>query len=435
MKHQPPNRIGCTIGLSNERGGKVGGCGSDALEGGILDGVTSLEGGQFRVRSLATVIYLPNLLFAVGRGAVVPLIALVALDLGASPVVAGVVVALRGAGTMVFDLPAGILIARVGEKRAMILAAAALAGISLGIWLRPPLWLYALLIVLLGCTWSVWHIARIAFASGSSTVRHRGRVMAMMGGATRIGLLIGPLLASLVITGGDLTNAFLLLAIVSAAAAGAMAVAGSVPFVSEAHVTERPTLRRIVKEHRHTLLTAGSVAFAAQVLRSSREVLIPLWGDEVGITATTIPLIFAASYALETVMFYPVGLIMDRRGRKWTFIPCVALLSVGIASIPLASDTVSLTAVAVLLGIANGFGSGMNMTLGSDLSPLAGRSRFLGIWRLVTDVGSTGGPLLVAALTSAATLAVAAVSVGGVGLMGLLVLWRLVPETLVTSED
>lgn len=390
----------------------------------------------FRIRSLTTAIYLPNLLFSVGRGAAVPIIALLALDLGASPAVAGAVVALRGVGTMAFDLPAGVLIARVGEKRAMILTAAALAAISVAIWLGPPLWLYALLVMLMGGTWSVWHIARIAFASGSSTLRHRGRVMAVIGGSTRIGLLIGPLLGSLVITDQTLANAFLLLALVGLAAAISMAFAPPVPFTPETATADpRPGLLQVVRDHRHTLATAGSVAVAAQVLRSSREVLIPLWGDQVGIAATTIPLIFAASYAIESVVFYPVGMLMDRKGRKWAFVPCIALLSIGVAAIPLTSGTATLTGVAMLIGLANGFGAGMNMTLGSDLSPLAGRSRFLGVWRLVTDVGNVGGPLLVAATTSVATLAASAWAVGGVGVVGLIVLLRRVPETLVTSDD
>jgi hypothetical protein len=50
---------------------------------------------------------LASFLFAVGRGAVIPVIALLALDLGAGPALAGLIVALRGLGTMVFDIPAG----------------------------------------------------------------------------------------------------------------------------------------------------------------------------------------------------------------------------------------------------------------------------------------------------------------------------------------
>lgn len=391
--------------------------------------------GSFRVRSLTTTLYLPNFLFAVGKGVAVPIIALLALELGASPALAGIVVALRGAGTMAFDIPAGILVSRFGERRAMAVAGLVLSAISIGIWMRPPLWLYAALITLMGCTWSVWHIARIAYATGSSAVQHRGRVMSVLGGFTRIGLLVGPLLGSLFIARGGLTEPFLVLAVLAAASSASMAVARRVPFTAEpVSRGRRPGIGRVLAENRRSLATAGSVAIAVQVLRSSREVLIPLWGDHIGIDVSTIPLIFSVSYAFETLMFYPIGLLMDRKGRKWAAVPFIGLLSLGIAAIPSTSGIASLTAVAVLIGLANGLGSGINMTLGSDLAPLVGRSRFLGIWRLVTDVGDLGGPLLVAASTSAISLAAGAFVVGGVGIAGLLVLWRLVPETLVASD-
>lgn len=394
--------------------------------------MTTDQQRPFRIRSLTTALYLPNFLFSVGRGLTVPIIALLALDLGATPAVAGVMVALRGIGTMAFDLPAGVLISRLGEKRSMVAAGAGLAAISLAIWTRPPLWLYAVLIVAMGATWSVWHIARIAYATGAAELEYRGRVMSMIGGSTRVGQLVGPLLGSVVIAGRGLSEAFLLLTGLAGAAALSMALARAGERAPEAgEPGDQPRLGRVVADYRHILATAGTVALIAQVLRSSREVLIPLWGDHLGIAAGTIPLVFAASYALETMVFYPVGLVMDRKGRKWAAGPCIAVLSVGLALIPLTSDVVTLTVVAMVIGLGNGLGAGMNMTLGSDLSPAAGRSRFLGVWRLVTDVGNVAGPLLVAGVTSVAALAAGAVVVGGVGVVGLLVLWRLVPETLV----
>lgn len=387
---------------------------------------------SFRVSSLTAAIYFPNLLFSTGQGAVIPVVALLALDLGASPALAGTIVALRGLGTMLFDVPAGVLVARHGEKRAMVLSGLALTAISLAVWLEPSLLLYAVLTTVLGCTWAVWLLGRVAFASGAAPTPYRGRVMAMIGGVHRIGLLVGPLLGSLVIARGDLGDPFLVMAVLSLAAAIAISMAKASGFTPEPDPKSHGPVSTwsVAKQSRHTLLTAGSVAVIAQVLRSSREALIPLWGDQIGIAGATIPLIFAASAAIESVLFYPVGSLMDRKGRKWAALPAIGLLSLGIAAIPLTTDVVGLTVVALVMGLANGLGSGMNMTLGSDLSPLAGRSRFLGVWRLVTDFGNLGGPLLVAAMTSAATLGAAAITVAGVGATGVAVLWRLVPETL-----
>ena len=61
----------------------------------------------------------------------------------------------------------------------------------------------------------------------------------------------------------------------------------------------------------------------------------------------------------------------------------------------------------LLIGFGNGLGAGINMTLGSDFSPRGRRAEFLGAWRLSSDAGSVGGPLLIAAIASAASLAAA----------------------------
>lgn len=383
----------------------------------------------FRARSLIPSVFGPNFLFAVGQGAVVPVIALLALDLGASPVVAGLVIGLRSLGTLAVDLPAALLISRFGERWAMVVSGAALSVVSFGIWLRPSLPVYALLVTLMGGLWAVWLLARMAYASGSAPIPHRGRVMAVIGGINRIGRLLGPLLGSLVIVGGDARGPFLVLAVMSLLASVGMMVSHSPHFVAEPR-GHGAGLSKVVVDHRHTLLAAGGVAVIVQILRSSREVLVPLVGEGLGLDARAVSLLFALGAAIESSMFYPVGMLMDRRGRKWTAIPCIALLSGGMVAFVLVDDVASLVAVVVLLGVANGLGSGMNLTMGSDLSPLSGRSRFLGVWRFVTDLGGTGGPALLAGVMAAFSLGTAAVAVGGLGVVGTMVLLWAVPETL-----
>jgi MFS family permease len=120
---------------------------------------------------------------------------------------------------------------------------------------------------------------------------------------------------------------------------------------------------------------------------------------------------------------------MDRKGRKWASVPSVSLLAVGVAAIPLTSSVLALTLVGILIGLANGMGSGLNMTLSSDLAPPDARSEFIGLWRLVGDLGTMGGPMLVAGLTAIATLGVSAVGMGLVGAAGAVLLLAVVPET------
>lgn len=387
------------------------------------------EHQTFKVRSLTTPIYVPTVLFAAGQGAIIPVIALVALELGANPAVAGLIVALRGLGSLLFGIPAGAIVSRLGDKRSMLAASGITAALALLVGLGMPLGGYAVVILLLGAVWSWWTVARLTFATEASPTTHRGRVMSMIGGINRIGWLIGYLLGGLAIALFGILGPFLVQIVLSVAAVVALAPVDPTRVASDHRERERSSLAEVFRSHRRTLATAGLVVVALQILRSSRAALIPLWGDHIGVAAGVISLIFAVSETIEITMFYPVGRVMDRRGRKWTAIPCLTLFSIGIVLIPVTSTALGLVAVAALLGVANGLGAGLNMTLGSDFSPGAGRSEFLGMWRTVGDMGTTGGPLLVGIVTAVATLGAAAVVVGGIGLAGVAVLSLAVPET------
>ncbi len=383
----------------------------------------------FRVSSLTRSVYIPNLLFAIGQGAAIPVIALVALDLGASPALAGAIVALRGIGTLVFDVPSGLLVARIGERWSMLIATISLSLAAVGIALGPSLIVYAILVFVLGCAWSIWALARLAYATEAAPLRHRGRVMSMMGGTMRIGQFIGPLIGGIVVIPLGLAGPFIAQAIFAVAAAATLWFTPE-PLTSTVTRPEPVSMRQIFHDNRRTLGTAGFVAVVVQVLRTARQAMIPLWGDHLGLSASQISLIFGASSGIEMIIFYPIGMLMDRKGRKWAGIPCLVLLSIGMGLIPLTSTFFGLLMVGLFLGVGNGLGAGINMTLGSDFSPVLGRSQFLGLWRLVSDVGTAGGPMLVAVVTSVASLGAASIAVAGVGLVGAGVLWRAVPETL-----
>ncbi|MCB0088858.1 MAG: hypothetical protein KDE54_13165, partial [Caldilineaceae bacterium] len=55
---------------------------------------------------------------------------------------------------------------------------------------------------------------------------------------------------------------------------------------------------------------------------------------------------------------------------------------------------------------------------------------FLGIWRLVGDVGQTGGPIITGSIADALSLPVATFVIAGVGVLAALTLGLFVPETL-----
>jgi MFS family permease len=383
------------------------------------------------LRSLGPTVYLPSVLFFVGDGAIIAIVALAARDLGASAALAGFVVALRGLGVLAFDIPAGWALTRFGE-RATIAAASATVMLTLVGWtLTSSELVFAALAFVQGCGWSAWQLARLAYVSEVVPPALRGRAMSLLGGTNRMGMFAGPFLAALATHLGGFDAVFLVAIVLTGAAAVVLFVTVPAGRDAESKGVVVP-VADIVREHRRVLLTAGLAATSLQGLRQARNALLPLWADSIGLSVQTTTVLFGLSLGVELLLVYPGGSIMDRWGRKAVAIPCLVLMSIGLALMPLTHGAGTLALVAMLLGAGNGLSSGVVMTLGADFAPPGSRVSFLGVWRVLSDVGTAGGPLAVAAATAAITLGGAAVTVGALGLLAAAYVSRFVPESGVT---
>ncbi len=382
------------------------------------------------LRPLLARAYVPVFLFFLGDGALLAVIAIAARDLGTSAAFAGFVVALRSLGSLAFDLPAGWIVARHGERAAVAFATACMAISLIGwVFVRSPA-VFALLAFVQGCGWSVWQLARLSYVAGVAGPALRGRALSLLGGVARAGWFVGPFLGAAALAVGGFRAVYvlaLLLALVSAACVLRLARPG------EGRDAAGPTLaglRDIAHHHSRSLLTVGAVSLSISAYRTVRIAVLPLWANHIGLSPEAASAIIGLSVAIELLLVYPGGSVMDRHGRRAVAIPSIALTAIGIGLLPIAQSVWVLLLVAMFLGAANGISSGVNMTLGADLAPPDGRAQFLGVWRVIGDVGTAAGPLALAGLTAVSSLAGAAVAVGAVGVSIAAVLWRIVPETL-----
>jgi MFS family permease len=386
------------------------------------------------LRSLGLSVYVPTFLFAVGQGAVIPVVALAARDEGASLAVAGFIVALRGIGILSFDVPAGWLVARFGEQRAMVFGTGLVIVALLGSAFGPGLYAFAAFTFLMGCGWSVWLLARLSYVTDVMPVSLRGRALSTLGGINRVGNFVGPFLGAAAAIFLGLEGAYLVHLVTAVLAAGLLVVLirGETVYPATAH--EHVNFTAVVREHSNVFLTAGVGVTAIGALRATRQGVLPLWGDHIGLDDSAISLIFGISMGMEMLLFYPAGSVMDRWGRKAVALPCLVIMSLGMVLVPLTGGFWTMVVVGLLIGFGNGLGSGIVMTLGADFSPAIGRAQFLGAWRLCGDVGTAGGPLLVAGATAALSLGAASVAMGVLGMAGASLMLFLMPETLRRAE-
>jgi len=361
-----------------------------------------------RWRRIAVPAYGPTILVSIGSGAILPLVALSARDLGASVGVAAFVVALIGIGQLVGDLPAGALAARIGERRALI-AACLLDTVALGgAFLARSLLLLAIAVFVTGLAGAVFSLARQAYLTELVPVRQRARALSTLGGAGRIGTFIGPFVAAALVTHFGLAAAYGFAGLMSLAAAVLTFLLPDLTTRSRVPAAERRGVWSVLAEHRRTLATLGLGVLLIAAARSTRQSIIPLWAESVGVAPATASLIFGISAGVDMLLFYPGGAIMDRFGRVWVAVPAMIILGTGFVLLPFTHDPVTVGLVAALMGLGNGISSGIVMTLGADAAPPDSRVQFLGGWRLFSDLGHAGGPALITLITAFGPLAAAA---------------------------
>ena len=377
-------------------------------------------------------VYIPSALLAFSEGLLLPTLPLFVLKFDVSFSVAALVIAASGIGTMFADIPAGMMLGRFGLRRTMI-AGTAIVAISLfALGFASFLPLLVLYRLGDGVGRSMWAISRVSFITEAIDPAERGRAISVFGGLNRIGAFAGPVTGGLVADTFGLRSAFIL--------AGALAVlalvislmyidATEVEAVSS-HRTRWSMVRELLRENWRDLSAASVAQLAGQMIRAGRQAIIPFYAEAVlGLNATQIGTIQSASSMVDMSLFFPAGYIMDRFGRKFTSVPSFALMSLGLALIPLTGGYLGLLLVSLIIGLGNGLGSGAMMTLGTDLAPRGAVGEFMGLWRFVGDSGRAGGPLAVGGLADSTGFTATALILAGVGLASSATLLFLVRET------
>ena len=425
----------------------------------------------------APMIYGPTVLFAVGEGAVLPLLPVLAARLGADIAVAGLVASALVVGQLVGNLPAGWAVSRIGERLSMAIALGiALLGVA-GALLAPNIGVLMASVLLIGLCAAVFGLARHSFMTTRVPLAYRARALSLLGGTFRLGMFVGPFIAAalLAIFGTEdaalwffgvclVATALLVLlgpdpetriaaedarntrtdasaprtaddrtadpegvdrATVDPEDTGE-AVTGSIP------VSERIGVLRTMWQNRGVLARLGLAAASLSSVRSARQLVMPLWGLSIGLDASTIALVVGISGAIDFALFYVSGQIMDRFGRLWAVLPSMVLMGGGFLALSVTHDlddaAMWFAAFAMVLAVGNGLSSGILLTLGADVAPKSNPAPFLGSWRTLTDAGGAATPLLVSGITAVWSIGGAVALIGVVGLVGAAAFSRYVPR-------
>ncbi len=386
-------------------------------------------------RPLIGPLFAPTFFAAILFGVSTPVLPLYLQEAGASYAAIGTIISGFAIGRLLATLPSSGALSRLSLRRAMLLGLTVMTTALFVMAFVDSLTVLFTSWLLAGVGSSLYEIARHQFIAVHIPNHHRGRAVSIVGGAFRLGNVVGPALGGWVAKAYGFEASFLLMA--GLAAVTAVIVSAYLPrqeplsqeaFSLRAYGGE---LRDTFRANRRVLLVAGSGQLLMQLVRRSRSVILPLYAANIlGLDVAAVGIVVSIGSTLDTTMFIPAGIIVDKYGRKAAIIPSLLLQGLGLILLPLTGGFASLVAVTGLLGLGNGISSGTMLTLGADLAPEEGRTPFLGLWRVSNSLGFALGPNVVGAAAAVMTLPLASVAAGFIGMLAAGLFYQFIPETL-----
>jgi MFS transporter, DHA1 family, multidrug resistance protein len=365
-----------------------------------------------------------------------PLLPDVQAEFGISIATAGLVVSTYGLARLLTDLPSGVLLDRVGERRLAAIGVAFLAIGSVIGALSPTVEWLILARVTSGIGSGLITTVALTGLSWTAGAMNRGEVMSVFQLANNTGIAFYPLLGGLI--GSILSWRYTFVV----AAAGAVA----------SGLILLPLLGRIEGRQKRDAVTGRTEALAFDLSSRRRGVAIgAVYATVVanminrhGFRNTLLPL-YAASVlflqpfeiAVGIAVMAIVGIIVvtpgarlgDRIGRQRIVVLGLLILALGDLTFLGAAGFWSFVLCAAVVGTGDFFSSSQTALLSELVLPKQ-RSQVLAGYRFFVDVGALVGPLLLASLMDAFGPQTAIVVCAGILVTGSLIGRIGVPSTI-----
>lgn len=329
---------------------------------------------------------------------------LFALGLGATEFTVGVLVALFAALPMFLSVSAGRLIDRLGPRRPLALAYAALALAAALPFAAPSVATLYFSSTLAGTAFMFVHIAMNSVFGAYGSPEQRAVNFSWLALGFSISNSLGPLVAGYAIEAFGHAGAMLALAFFPVAALALL--------WARLHPLARP--ERVAGGHRtrvldllaipglrHTFIVSAVLAMGWDLYTF----LIPLYGARIGLAAGTIGVIMA-SFALATFVVRLFMTVLVRRVSQWTLI-ATAMSVAGIAYLlfPAVQSVPLLMALSFLLGIGLGASQPVIMAALYAASPPGRQGEAVGIRTTMLNGSHTFIPIASGALSGALGMA------------------------------
>ena len=230
---------------------------------------------DFTKRELVLPVYLPSFLFSTAEFGIVPSIPATVFLFTEDLATAGLITGLLMIGRLVADLPAAKLIDYLGERKAMIMAAAAGAIGILPSLFAMNLFMLGAGVFLIGAGSAVFGLARLSWMTEHVPIAIRARALSVLGGMFRAGSFVGPTVAAAIIAMFSVRAVYFLPLVLCSLAVVILLFAKGGEDVAKNSSSLKETLL-VARREGKKLATLGVASSILSALRGTRMIGLPL---------------------------------------------------------------------------------------------------------------------------------------------------------------
>jgi len=320
-----------------------------------------------------------------------PIITPYALELGASHLLAGSIVAVYSLTNMVGNIFGGHWIDRYGRKRMLFAGMFFVAFILLLYPLAQTGWQLFLIRFLHGLAGGILIPAAFAYVGDRSKSKTRGKTMAFTGAGIGIAAIAGPAIGGAMAARSQVEYVFIFVAILFFISSFLIH-----KFIEESFMsTEKGkfSLTEFMPLLKHPLvLQASLAAFALMISNGTLAFALPLKVDDMGLTSETTGMMLSTYGIVALIVFLtPINRIFDR-------VSSIKLVVAGImiiGSVHIMLNIISIYWLSMLLMVIYGIGfafvfPSMNRIV-ADASSKVDRGKAYGIFYAFFSLGSVAG--------------------------------------------
>ena len=336
----------------------------------------------------------------IGFGGSRVLSTLFALNMGASPLMIGVVVSLYALLPFFLAVSAGQIVDRLGMRLPLAFGALMVVIGLLIPWFFPTLVAICVSASVLGVGFLSWQVAAQTMTGSLSGPENRAGNFALLGMGFSLAGLLGPLVSGFSIDLIGYRSTYLVLAVLPAVSLIAVwwfpgwipqrrASSRRGPKTSSLDLWRVPSLKR-------TFIAGGIIATAWDLFNF----FLPVYARSIGHSATAIGLIMAAFAGATFAVRLVVARLAARHGESAVLVGSIFLTAVGYAMFPFVQSAWALAAIAFVLGLGCGCAQPITMTLIYNLSPRGRAGEGTGIRVMINQLTHVTIPLAFGALAS-----------------------------------